>query len=1185
MKKTLLLLLCLVMATCLFTACKKRGDDDTTTTTAPPSTTTSTTTTTTTTAEARYMITYVSYGGTNNEANPTVFKPLEGSVTLLPPTKDYYVFDGWYDNFAMSGNPVTVLNTAVQSDLTLYAKWTPVSYQIKYTLYTNGQVSEDAPRNFTVESGAITLPTTATRPGYDFGGWYPNNKFTAGTELTEVPAGTTGDFTVYAKWLPRSYDITYVLNDGTNDLANPDSYQTGGMAVTLRDPTRAGYTFIGWYTTERFAAGTSMSKVLTAGAKNLTLYARWMQSVEALIEFPVITAVPTTLPENPPAVEVSQDANFLVNAQTTHVSYSYGSASNIVRATAPNTLQYPLMTSKPGDSDSATNKALWIRWATQADWTDYSYLTFALYSANATGAKVGIVLYAGSDKIYLRADFFVNWTGWKVFRIGTSDFAAASGARLENVTHARMTGFGWDYNMPEHTYLALGNMYLSNDEPKYTLNPATLTAADFDAVKARWKEMLIGNETLNANNNTAKSRAESVGASAANLLASINTAPDTTALFSGLNYTDVTQIQTAYERLQTMARGWATPGSSMYHNADLLNAIKFGLQWLYSYDTDPTDGYVGVFGDNVQHAVPGNWWNWRIGIPMPLTETILLLEDVLQEFFIQQILEPVDHLVPLPTMTLANRAWLAKSCLLSAVIQNDGERTVEAMNALLDVYNLVESGDGFYADGSYIQHVALGYTGGYGVSYMGMMNTILYAFNDTPFDPDDALDTYIDQLFEQFFNAFEPLIYDGVMAAAMTGRSFGSNTQTGVISSLFQLVDYASPALRTRFLSLLKYYEQVNSEYVNLSVNYVALTSYAAYKADTTIQARTGYINAKIFGGMDRVVQHAENYSVVLSLSSTRVYRYEAINGANSNGWYLGDGVTYVYGSNQNAYSHGAMVGLDRLRMPGITVSAAPRTDQQFTVYSNPYNGNPFVGGVSDGVHAVAVMKAQYFNSTFFTNFSSDLLAHKSWFMFDDELVCLGSNITATDFDEILTMIDNRYISAADVLKINGEAYTLTTSAAVREDVSYITLENFGGYYFPDSPTLTLMDKTNASNNHYLHLWVSHGQLPKAAAYMYVMLPEKSEAEVAAYAATPDIQVLRNDMMISAVRETTLDKTGYAFWYAYNESFFDGLMVNRPCTVLKTENENGSLTFHVSDPSHRLSEVVLTLDGVYDVVS
>ncbi|MFA5562382.1 MAG: hypothetical protein WDA00_07075, partial [Eubacteriales bacterium] len=42
---------------------------------------------------------------------------------------------------------------------------------------------------------------------------------------------------------------------------------------------------------------------------------------------------------------------------------------------------------------------------------------------------------------------------------------------------------------------------------------------------------------------------------------------------------------------------------------------------------------------------------------------------------------------------------------------------------------------------------------------------------------------------------------------------------------------------------------------------------------------------------------------------------------------------------------------------------------------------------------------------------------------------------------------------------------------------------------------------------------------------------------------------------------------------------------NRPCTVLKTENENGSLTFHVSDPSHRLSEVVLTLDGVYDVVS
>ncbi|MFA5562381.1 MAG: polysaccharide lyase family 8 super-sandwich domain-containing protein [Eubacteriales bacterium] len=1177
MRKAFLLLACLLLATAVLGACGKKGPTDSTTTT-PPATTTTPPATTTTTDSAMYLITYHLSGGINAPGNPSQFRPVEGSVTLGAPTRDYYVFQGWYDNIMLAGTQVTSLTTAVQQDLQLYAKWEPVSYQIKYTLYMGGQLPEDAPRSYTVESGAITLPTP-TREGYDFGGWYPDNKFKAGEELTAVPDGNTGEFSVFAKWLPKTYNIIYVLNDGAQHMFNPTTYQSGSAAITLYDPIRTGYTFLGWYTTERFAAGTSVSKVTTGSAKEVTLYARWMQDAGVLVEFPMITTQPTTIPENqPPASELnlSEDAVMI---------YDASGATKPALVTSPNAERFPMIR-----ANEATNqKEIYMNNLPQ-DWTGYSYLTFSMYSVNATGAKIGVILYnkGASNSVYLRTDFKVNWTGWKTFRLSVSaDFISANGATMTNVSHIRVTGFGWDYTTPENTFLVLADAYLTKEMPKYMLDPADLTSESFAQVKARWREMLIGNADLNATDSTAKARAQSAGSAAASLLATINTAPDTTALFDGLNYANVEQINLAYNRLQTMALGWATPGSSMYHNAELLNAIKFGLQWLYSYDLNTTDGYTGIYGDNVKHSMPGNWWNWCIGIPIPLTETLLLIEDGVNISFILQILEPVDYLLPVPTMTGSNRASRARSALLSAVLQQDKERTIKCLNGTLDVFGLVESGDGIYEDGSFIQHVASPYTGGYGVTYMDMVPRLLYLFDDTDFDYDGVIDLYVDKLFEQFFSAFEPLLIKGTMAIAVTGRGYSSRAQTGMIANLFQVVESASPALRARFFSVVKYYQENNTEFVGLRSHMTndCLDVYDAYVADTTVVARSGYVMAHIFGAMDRVVQYTENYAVVLAISSNRIYRYESINGANGDGWYMGDGVTYVYGSNQGAYSEAALRNLDRLKLPGITVTTAPRTSQIFTVYTNPFNANPFTGGISDGLNAVAVMKVKYVKDTFFTNFSSDLLAHKAWFLFDDEIVCLGSNITATDFDEVLTVIDNRLISTSDAYKVNGEAYTLTNSAVVRENVDYITLERFGGYYFPDSPTLTMLDKKGLSNDHYLQLWVSHGQQPKAAQYLYVMLPEMSETEVAAYAATPDIQVLRNDNLISAVKETTLGKTGYAFWYAYSDSFYDGLKTASPCTVLKTENENGTLSFHVSDPSHRLREVVLTLDGVYDVVS
>ena len=54
------------------------------------------------------------------------------------------------------------------------------------------------------------------------------------------------DVTVTAQWTPKTYTITYKLNSGTVAEANPTNYTIESSPITLNNPTRVGYTFLGW---------------------------------------------------------------------------------------------------------------------------------------------------------------------------------------------------------------------------------------------------------------------------------------------------------------------------------------------------------------------------------------------------------------------------------------------------------------------------------------------------------------------------------------------------------------------------------------------------------------------------------------------------------------------------------------------------------------------------------------------------------------------------------------------------------------------------------------------------------------------------------------------------------------------------------------------------------------------------
>lgn len=140
-----------------------------------------------------------------------------------------------------------------------------IQYKITYKL--NG--GKNNAKNPTYYTSKTTLKNP-TRSGYTFKGWYTSSKFTSKSKVTSVSGSNK---TLYAKWSKNTYKITYKLNGGKNSSKNPSKYTVTTSKITLKSPTRYGYSFQGWYSDK------ALTKKVTSIAKgstgNKTLYAKW----------------------------------------------------------------------------------------------------------------------------------------------------------------------------------------------------------------------------------------------------------------------------------------------------------------------------------------------------------------------------------------------------------------------------------------------------------------------------------------------------------------------------------------------------------------------------------------------------------------------------------------------------------------------------------------------------------------------------------------------------------------------------------------------------------------------------------------------------------------------------------------------------------------------------------------------
>ena len=198
-----------------------------------------------------YPITYVMNDSATSPASavtPNSYTVEDADFALGIPTRNGATFQGWYDNAAFTGTPITPLHTADAEAKTYYAKWQLANYSINYNL--NPGTGIGTPTNpasnvpsFTVDDAVQLAPPV--RRGYT-GSWNLN-----GQTVTSIPAGTTGPQNLTANWTLNHYSISYDTGETVNSPIQglgtlPTSYTIEDGTITLPTPSRVGYTFVRW---------------------------------------------------------------------------------------------------------------------------------------------------------------------------------------------------------------------------------------------------------------------------------------------------------------------------------------------------------------------------------------------------------------------------------------------------------------------------------------------------------------------------------------------------------------------------------------------------------------------------------------------------------------------------------------------------------------------------------------------------------------------------------------------------------------------------------------------------------------------------------------------------------------------------------------------------------------------------
>ncbi|HEY3708392.1 MAG TPA: polysaccharide lyase 8 family protein [Amycolatopsis sp.] len=658
-----------------------------------------------------------------------------------------------------------------------------------------------------------------------------------------------------------------------------------------------------------------------------------------------------------------------------------------------------------------------------------------------------------------------------------------------------------------------------------------------------------------------------------------------------------------YGRLRAIAVDWGTPGGTLSGDPAVLTRIKQALELIYTSQYNPQVGEIG------------NWYTYEIGVPYYVLHTLVTVAGELTADELARYVSPIKRFVGNPNVrannpsvveTGANRADKALISIVSGALTGDAAWIKTGIDAITDVAgggaaSVVAkldkaAGDGFHVDGSFIQHDTIPYPGHYGIVLLTALAGAIHVTEGTGYAMPDDLKQ---KVYALVGDTFGPFVYAGALMEPVRGRMLSRQGETGhdighqLTVSTLVLARSATGAAKDELSGLAAKWigEGTYAPFLQIpdperfapGPDLVATPGIEFAQDMLAAHVRPAPIVAthRIFGQQDRMVHVTEDWSGALGVGSTRISRYESINGMNQHGWYVGDGVLYTFLPNAKGhYSDAYWPTVDPLLLPGTTTKAGPAG----ALAATPLTTKAHVGGVRwDARHGAYAMD--------FVSADGTLTAKKSWFFTPSGVVCLGAGITDASGEQVRTTVENRNLGENGRGTLLADARLISTApgkANALRKPRWLHLDGVAGYVLLEDAQVTALREdrtgtwrdvdtgantkgtTDPYTRRYQKLVIEHGVKPAGASYAYAVLPAASV--VGTVASVLAWRVRANTAGAQAIR--LADHTLLANFYSAGT--VDEVTVSGPASVALGRS-GGSWSIAVSDPTQLQDSVEVTV--------
>jgi hyaluronate lyase len=703
----------------------------------------------------------------------------------------------------------------------------------------------------------------------------------------------------------------------------------------------------------------------------------------------------------------------------------------------------------------------------------------------------------------------------------------------------------------------------------------------FEELASRWVDQLTGRHLLTSGQSRFEPLIEEIDTDADEYLDLMNPAGSAT-VFSDLDYAQDPSLTATMRRLAHLATAWATPGSRHHQDTALRDLIITGVR----------DFRDGIY--NPSQPEYGNWWTWEIGVSRALADTMAILREHLTDEDIAALGTSIDFYVPDPwqqfpaergriTSEGANRVDLCQAVIIRSIVGRDRERLAHAIEGLSAVWQIVDEGNGFYEDGSFIQHSTIGYTGTYGLVLLSGLSKLFALLSGTVHDIDDPSRANLTDAVER---SFAPLVHEGRMMDAVRGRAISRERERSLdngndaIEAILLLSEAVDEDTAQQWRGLCRGWIEDNASATILDEGPISRLALVSALMDSAVTARRLPPGSTVFPQMDRVVHRGrEGWAACLAMCSDRIAWYECGNGENEYGSLTSQGMTYLYlPQDDDHFDDDFWATCDLQGLPGITVDTTPlppRVEGQWggsVPHEAEWTGGVALGGVSlVGQHLIAPG-------------DTGLTARKTWLLLEDRIVALGSDIRTDTRAEVKTVIEHRNLGTTGRrMLVDGTEIGADTVEA--DAARWAHVENVGGYLLLEGIRLRAVqadregswsrNSTTGSEEllrrRYATLEAVHS--PEDSSYAYVVLPGAGEGTTRAAASDPGAEIVRNDEIVQAVRAGRLLAAN--FW---RPGRVQNLTSHGPASVLLRSAGN-TREVSVCDPTHRQDSVSLSLSG------